>query len=146
VTSVEADGDPAFQTRPCAGEMPCPWRRDAPPGQFPAEAFRLSAATAYDMAERTFGCHSTGTANVLTCAGFLLRGAGDNLEVRLWDADLSVVASDVELYDSYREMAIANGVAPDDPALTPCRGDGVLWTRLEPSTAPDPKASSIEQS
>ena len=42
----------------------CPWRRDAV-GVFPAEAFRLSAATAYDMSDRTFGCHREREANYL---------------------------------------------------------------------------------
>ena len=26
-----------------------------------------------------------------------------------------------ELHDNYREMAIANGVSPDDPSLAECR-------------------------
>lgn len=26
-----------------------------------------------------------------------------------------------ELFENYRAMAIANGVAPDDPILAPCR-------------------------
>lgn len=30
-------------------------------GEFPAEAFRHSAPTAYDMAESGFSCHSAGT-------------------------------------------------------------------------------------
>jgi hypothetical protein len=41
---------------------------------------------------------------------------------------------DVELYDSYREMAAANSVEPDDPALTPYRGDRHV-ARLVPGTA-----------
>ena len=36
-----------------------------------------------------------------------LRGSNISTEVR----------SDVPLFDSYRAMAIANGVPPDDPAL-----------------------------
>jgi hypothetical protein len=140
VTSVESSpGIPAFRRKPCgdSGHQPCPWRRDAPTGAFPAEAYRLSAPTAYDMATRTFGCHASGTDRPTTCAGFLLRGAGDNLAVRMWRTDLSVVTSDVELYDSYRQMAEANGVHPDDPALAPCRGDNVAW-----APSPSPAAGS----
>src|SRR4051812_27041357 len=41
-----ASTDPhAAQPAPCAGAEPCPWRRDAPTGQFPAQAYRDSAAT-----------------------------------------------------------------------------------------------------
>lgn len=66
----------------------------------------------------------------MVCAGFLLRGAGDNMAVRMTQragADLSKVRSEVALYDSYREMAEANGVDPEDPALQPCRGDWYEW-------------------
>lgn len=103
----------------------CPWRRDAV-GTFPAEAFRLSAHTAYDMSDRTFGCHTTGTTKPSTCAGFLLRGAAHNLAVRLGiiqgTIDMEQVSDGgVELFDSYAEMAVANGVDPDDPILSPCR-------------------------
>lgn len=34
-----------------------------------------------------------------------------------------IAAGDVELFPSYRAMAEANGVAPDDPILAPCRED-----------------------
>ncbi|HBO7965336.1 TPA: hypothetical protein L5C46_003803 [Pseudomonas aeruginosa] len=105
----------------------CPWRRDAV-GVFPAEAFRLSAATAYDMSDRTFGCHTTGKEKPTTCAGFLLRGADHNLSVRLnlinGELDLNQVSDGgVDLFDSYAEMAIANGVDPEDPILKPCRNN-----------------------
>ncbi|WP_433426304.1 DUF6283 family protein (plasmid) [Microtetraspora malaysiensis] len=113
----ECDG---FQTRPCPD---CPWRTDAPVGAFPPEVYRHSARTTYDMATSAFGCHMSGSARPKTCAGFLLRGASDNLMVRVSRADYSAVHSTVELYADYRQMAIANGVGPDDPALTPCRGD-----------------------
>lgn len=110
--------------KPC---QDCPWRRDAV-GIFPAEAFRLSAHTAYDMNDRTFGCHSTGTAKPSLCAGFLLRGAKHNLSVRLGmlggtiEMD-QVYDGGVALFDSYAEMAIANGVEPNDPVLAPCRSN-----------------------
>ncbi|MFE0777026.1 DUF6283 family protein [Streptomyces sp. NPDC058861] len=37
-------GTAAVQPRPCAGEKGCPWRRDAPAGQFPPTVFEHSAA------------------------------------------------------------------------------------------------------
>lgn len=108
---------------PCAE---CPWRRDAKVGAFPAEAYRISAKTAYGMGQSTFACHMAGSQNPATCAGFLLRGAVHSMIVRmatvLGRLDPRQVNTSVPLYDSYREMAEANGVDPDDPILKPCRG------------------------
>nr|WP_255674514.1 DUF6283 family protein [Deinococcus sp. 6GRE01] len=108
--------------RPCPR---CPWRVDAT-GEFPAEAFRHSASTSYDMAESVFSCHEAGMEATRTCAGFLLRGADHNLAVRLGTLsgryDLTAVTDGGhELHASYRAMAIANGVSPSDPILAPCR-------------------------
>lgn len=120
VVTVEG-GSGSYCKRPCAQ---CPWRVDAV-GVFPAEAFRHSAATAYDMATHTFACHSAPTTAPRVCAGFLLRGADHNLAVRLKRMQ-GAITDDVhdgghELHAGYREMAIANGVEPGDPVLTPCR-------------------------
>lgn len=102
----------------------CPWRTSEI-GTFPAQAFRISAHTAYDTDDRTFGCHESGHKKPSTCAGFLLRGAEHNLAVRLGKLQgryLDVLNADgAELFDSYREMAVANGVEPSDPVLTLCR-------------------------
>ena len=120
VVTVEG-GKGGHRRKPCAR---CPWRVDAV-GEFPAEAFRHSVETAYDMATHTFACHESGTSKPAMCAGFLLRGAGHNLTVRL-KLIQGTSFSDVEdggqeLHENYRVMAIANGVAPDDPVLAPCR-------------------------
>lgn len=72
-------GGGVYRHQPCPK---CPWRVDAV-GEFPAEAFRHSANTAYDMAEKTFGCHESGSIKPTTCAGCLLRGGDHNLKVRL---------------------------------------------------------------
>lgn len=123
VLTVESSGRSTedYQRRPCAK---CPWRVDAT-GEFPAEAFRHSANTCYDMSVRTFACHAAGAENSRVCAGFLLSRSGEhNLAVRMTDSrrgSLPEVSSDVPMYDTYREMAVANGVHPDDPVLTPCR-------------------------
>lgn len=104
----------------------CPWRPENA-GNFPAEAFRISAPTAYDMADRTFACHMAGTERPTTCAGALLSSGGEhNLAVRMrilkgdfrWD---DVSDGDADLFESYRDMAEANGVDPDDPVLGPTR-------------------------
>lgn len=120
VVTVES-GQSGYRRRPCSD---CPWRKDAV-GLFPAEAFRFSARTAYDMSQSVFSCHQSGTARPATCAGFMLRGAQHNLSVRLgyitghYKDDVSDDGH--ELHGSYREMAIANGVPADDPVLKPCR-------------------------
>lgn len=121
VVTVEGGGH-AYRREPCPD---CPWRLDAETGAFPAEAFRFSANTAHDMSTHRFGCHMSGTEKPATCAGFLLTGATHNLAVRLDQMkgriDLDQVHSDAPLYASYREMAEANGVPADDPALEKCR-------------------------
>lgn len=106
----------------------CPWRRDQPVGRFPAEAFRHSAETAYDASDHRFGCHMSGAKAPETCAGFLLANADNNIAVRLdymrGRIEPGSITTSTSLYDSYREMAEANGVDPDDPALARCRGNG----------------------
>lgn len=119
----ERKGNRTYRRKPCSD---CPWRKDAKIGEFPVEAYQHSARTAYDMAQETFACHQSGTDKPATCAGFLLRGAAHNLSVRLGlmegMIDLHEVSDDgIDLYDSYRDMAIANGVDPDDERLKPCR-------------------------
>jgi hypothetical protein len=102
-----------YRRKPCST---CPWRVDAI-GEFPAEAFRHSANTAYDMAVHEFGCHQTGRDKPLTCAGFLLHGARHNLTTRLKLAQGAIDPATVSdfglaLFANYREMAEANGVSP----------------------------------
>ena len=120
VTVVGSKG--GYRRKPCSD---CPWRKDAV-GEFPAEAFRHSANTAYDMSEHVFSCHQSGASKPAACAGFLLRGADHNLHVRLaymrGEIQGDVTDGDTDLHASYRAMAIANGVAEDDPVLAPCRG------------------------
>jgi hypothetical protein len=120
VVTVEG-GKGSYRRHPCSK---CPWRVDAT-GEFPAEAFRHSAGTAYDMAQHTFGCHESGAQKPATCAGFLLRGGAHNLSVRLgyMTGRIKDNVSDGghQLYENYRAMAIANGVAPDDEILALCR-------------------------
>lgn len=123
VVTVEGGGH-RYMRSPCAT---CPWRKDAV-GEFPAEAFRLSAHTAYDGAMEGFACHTAGTEAPATCAGFLLKNAVNNIGTRLRVIDGSYDPRNVsdgghELFDSYREMAVANGVDERDPVLRRCRAN-----------------------
>jgi hypothetical protein len=108
--------------RPC-GE--CPWLRAAPLGHFPVDAFQRLANTAEDMSRRVFQCHETSDGRPLVCAGFLERGADHNLTVRLAMSSGDIEPRDrsggEDLYASYREMAVANGLDPDDAHLASCR-------------------------
>lgn len=119
VVTVEG-GKSSYRRKPCST---CPWRLDAV-GEFPAEAFRHSASTAYDLATNTFACHESGADRPAACAGFLLRGADHNLAVRLQRIRgecLDVTDGGHQLHENYRAMAIANGVPPEDPVLDLCR-------------------------
>ena len=120
VVSMKSDTK-AYRKEPCGG---CPWKTENE-GMFPAEAFRISARTAYDMSCNTFACHESGTNHPATCAGFLVKGSDNNLAVRL-NFSSGVLKNDFHdgghhLHESYRDMAEANGVDPDDPVLAPCR-------------------------
>lgn len=125
VTTLRSD--PAAMGDHCRRPCPqCPWRADLPTGVFPPEAYRHSASTAYDMAPNTFACHMAGPDSPKDCAGFLMRGADHNLAVRLKIIRKALDPRQISdggfpLYDSYRAMAEANGVDPDDPALARCR-------------------------
>ena len=110
--------DKRYRRKPCDG---CPWVKENT-GEFPAQAFEHSAATSEDMSEHVFACHESGAEKSSTCAGFLLRGADNNMAIRLrlsrGEIDYDLIKEDGrELYDSYREMAVGNGVDPDSPAL-----------------------------
>ena len=104
----------------------CPWRLDQT-GKFPPDAFRHSANTAYDQSMHQFACHMSGSEKPATCAGFLLRGSAHNIGFRLavseGKIDPLAIQETVPLHPSYRAMAAANGVPPDDPALERCRDD-----------------------
>lgn len=122
--SVSGRDNSVHRKTPCDQ---CPWRRDLPTGVFPAKAFKLSAPTSYDAAMSSFACHMSGMEKGgATCAGFLLSyGAIHNIAVRIAQATrglrLEEVSSPYPLFNTYREMAVANGVSPRAPALRPCR-------------------------
>jgi hypothetical protein len=114
--------DKRYRRKPCEG---CPWVIENT-GDFPAEAFEHSAETSVDMSEHVFACHESGSERSSTCAGFLLRGADNNMAIRLrlsrGEIDYSLIHEDErELFDNYRAMAVANGVDPNSPALKDVR-------------------------
>ena len=115
-----------YRKKPCPT---CPWRKDAEKGRFPAEAFRSSASTAYDASLTTFSCHEAGIKKHAVCAGFILANSENNMALRFamargdFDPRQVVNPENVELYESYRAMAIANGVDENDPRIAPCRGN-----------------------
>jgi hypothetical protein len=120
------DGRRSARAKPCAE---CPWRTDVPTGVFPAEAFRVSAPTSYDAALSAFSCHMSGAGKPATCAGFLARHGENNLLARIAAIEGCRPSSDggLPLYASYREMAVANGVDPDDEVLAAVRGNDDVW-------------------
>jgi hypothetical protein len=119
---VTVQGGPGtYRRTPCGG---CPWRVDQT-GEFPKQAFVISASTAYDMAQNTFACHESGKEKPSICAGFLLRGAEHNLAVRLGHHTGRypdpVRDGGHALHPGYTAMAVANGVPPTHKALVACR-------------------------
>ncbi|WP_279582315.1 DUF6283 family protein [Fodinicola feengrottensis] len=116
-TYDEPDQRP-YQIEPCTT---CPWLVDSAVGRFPAEVFRHSARTAYDLNVERFACHSSPGDEIRARAGFLLCGAASNLSIRLHRPSSEEIRCDRDLYASYHDLAVANGVDPDDATLASCR-------------------------
>jgi hypothetical protein len=102
---------------PCAE---CPWRRDTPPGQFPASRYDALQSTSDQSGLHApmFGCHKgePGTNADLACAGWLAVAGTEHLAVRmavitgrLEPDDLRPGENWPELFGSYAEMAAAQG-------------------------------------
>lgn len=122
-------GNGSYRREPCSD---CPWRVDAA-GIFPAEAFRLAGNVAIDGSKmreigdalHAFACHQSGAGKPATCAGYILRGQ-DGIGWRIAAATgrfdpREVTDQGLTMHDSYFDMAVANGVVADDPALDACR-------------------------
>lgn len=116
-----------YQRKPCEA---CPWRRDVTPGQFSVERFTILAETAWDMAIVQFACHKSPEGEEFGCAGWVLQSSAHNYGARMAASrgvlNPAEISSPYPLYETYRAMAIANGVPPDEPALVPCRDDGQI--------------------
>lgn len=100
---------------PCAE---CPWRRDTPPGQFPACRYDALHSTSDQsgLFAPMFGCHKgePGTNADLACAGWLAVAGYEHIGVRLAVARGALPREALRpgdgwpaLFDSYDEMAEA---------------------------------------
>lgn len=109
------------RSRPC-GE--CPFRRDTPPGQFPAERYAaLESTHGYPGREASFdapwfGCHKmpldAQPGEEIACAGWLVIEGYNHLGVRIAAAEGRLTKENLEphddwpdLFQSYAEMAAA---------------------------------------
>jgi hypothetical protein len=117
--------------RPCDASDtsgPCPFRRDAPPGEFTAERFEQLAASAgapgaeVPLGGIMFACHSTADGAQVACAGWLAVCGTDHLGVRFAASDGRLGPDAVrpqpgwpDLFDSYDEMATTQTLGAYDP-------------------------------
>lgn len=125
-----ADGEGLpYLDGPC---VRCPWRKDAPPGQFEQSRYEALRATSVIAPERgataaailsqpMFACHMSPPGGAWLCAGWLVVAArAGNVPVRLALAAELLPEEAVlprgdwpELFGSYEEMAARQG-RPDD--------------------------------
>ena len=108
--------------RPCAE---CPWRKDTPPGQFPAERYEALRSTSRTpaghpgMHDPMFACHKSAEGNEIPCAGWLAVEGADHVRIRIGVSlgEIPVEALQPgddwpELYEDYASMAEAQGRRP----------------------------------
>lgn len=90
----------------------CPWRRDVPPGRFPASRFRDLRGTVQQGFMPMFACHKTSDGQTSACVGYLMVEGLQNFTVRLavlngrFNPD--ALRSAGPLYRSYAAMERAN--------------------------------------
>lgn len=117
-----------YAARPCAptpdGDPGCPWRRDQPPGAFPAERYEALRCTSAGpdgsapLGAPLFACHKTAEGKEIACAGWLAVEGLGHVTVRLALAQDELSPDAVEpqpgwpdLVDSYDELARINGAS-----------------------------------
>lgn len=96
----------------------CPWRRDTPPGKFPAERYEALKATAGTAGHEAplgapmFACHKTAEGQEQACAGWLATVGIEHIGVRYAVVTGRIPGSALhpgdnwpELFDNYAEMA-----------------------------------------
>jgi hypothetical protein len=108
---------PGRSRNPSAGGSTCdecPWRRDVAVGRFPPERFIELASTSVQHIGPLFACHVTPEGGEHACVGWLLVDGVENLRVRIaistGELNLRRLVARGELYNSFGEMAEANGV------------------------------------
>lgn len=108
-----------YRRRPCGN---CPFRTDAPPGEFSAGRFRLLRASAgrpgseAPIGAPVFACHKSSDGHDQACAGWLVTCGHDHLGIRLAVIERRLPATALipgadwpSLYRDYEAMAAANG-------------------------------------
>lgn len=125
-SNVGTDPQKRFRKRFC---KTCPWLK-ANVGRFPPRAFELSARTSYDIADSmkqgspAFQCHSDPDR---ICAGYIKSLNGHHsLPVRMLAMEVPDIHDQIadppsEPFDNYYDMAVANGVDPESPAIAKVR-------------------------
>ncbi|OYN81753.1 DUF6283 family protein [Mycolicibacterium sphagni] len=101
----------------------CPWRRDTPPGKFPAERYEALRSTAGEagherpLGSPIFACHKTDEGKEQACAGWLATVGIEHIGMRLAVVTNRLPGSVFqpgddwpELFDTYDEMAETQGV------------------------------------
>lgn len=105
---------PGFRMRKTCDE--CPWRKDVPVGRFPPERFIQLRRTVKQGFNPLFACHKTFEGRDETCVGYLLVDGDNNWMVRFAASQGHIDRDQLEasgpLYDSFEQMARANGVKP----------------------------------
>lgn len=111
----------------------CPWRRDTPPGKFPAHRYEALRNTMgapgaeAPLGAPMFACHKSDEGATQACAGWLAVAGIDHLGVRYNIAIKRLPASALTpgegwpaLFDSYDEMAETQAL---DTGLEPVQPD-----------------------
>lgn len=96
----------------------CPWRKDktvAPAEMFPKDRYEsMQECVKQGLGKPIFACHNTPEEKPKACAGYLIVEGAVNFSVRIaiiqGRLNLEELHCDDELYESYEEMAMANGV------------------------------------
>lgn len=96
----------------------CPWRRDTPPGKFPAERYEALRNTSGQPGHEApldsplFACHKTAEGQEQACAGWLATAGIEHLGVRLAVLTGRIPGEALnpgedwpELFNNYNEMA-----------------------------------------
>ena len=102
---------------PCSS---CPWRKDAKLGLWHDDHYREMADSCQRDGHSRMGCHKSTLENFTVCAGWVLVLGYNAIGVRLghmqgkFDPENDFDAGGLGLYESWEEMAKANGVDTPD--------------------------------
>lgn len=95
----------------------CPWLKSSPPGEFSVERYIALKPSMQQGFGCIFACHKSREGEEFACVGAILRGGLANFNMRVLVHRRHISLEDLRatgpLYDSFTEMARANGV-PDE--------------------------------